>query len=153
MQGDVISNATRILGNASYGASRHQCRQAVMITDTLRMTPLRRRVVSFGNRWTLGGANVRSWHTRNAAAITRSKTLEHLLGWAASHAEIAHCSLLIMSLLRPPLQRVDNPSSRDLGWISQKAVAPFSIAPLAREPAAARFNCRCSTARLVTARR
>ena len=29
-QGDVISNATRILGNASYGASRHQRRQAVM---------------------------------------------------------------------------------------------------------------------------
>jgi len=28
-----------------------------MITDTLRMTPLRRRVVSFGNRWTSGGAN------------------------------------------------------------------------------------------------
>jgi hypothetical protein len=41
-------------------------------------------------------------------------------------------------VLRPPLQRVHDPFIARLGMDNQKAVAPFSIATLAREPVGAR---------------
>jgi hypothetical protein len=66
------------------------------------------------------------------------KAAKNLLGWGTSNAEIAHRPLLIMRFFAHHRSVCMIRSSRDLGWISQKAVAPFSIATLAREPVGAR---------------